>query len=242
MSKNNDTKDVLSKDEKLQMKLSDFIFANRKVLIVIVGVILVALIALGVVLYVNEKTTAKQFAQISSLQTAYGQLLSEDPTANGYQSKKDALVADLNALSSSGGRKYPAVRAEYTLGLIYWDDKDYQQALEAFLDVNSRMPSTYLGSLALFNAGAASEELGDDITALEYYQQVLDNYDSESAKNSKLNSNDAAPVAAKALFGIARLNEKSGNIDLAKASFQKLADEFPFSEYGKLAQNRLLLL
>ena len=51
-----------------------------------------------------------------------------------------------------------------------------------------------------------------------------------------------AAESPKALFGQARLQEKAGNIDLAKATFQQLADQFPSSEFAKLAKNKLVIL
>lgn len=230
MSNKNDQKIVETKSEKMQNGLSNFIIGNRKLLIIVGCAILVVLIALGVVLYMNDRNLEKQFTQIDSLQSTYTALMAEDATAEGYQAKMDSLVADLEALSVSGGKKYPGARAMYMLGLIYQDQADYQRAMAAFLDTHSRMSDTYLGSLALFNAGACAEDLGDDAKAMEYYQRVWDDYGNQAAESPK------------ALFGIARLNEKAGDTELAKATFQQLADEFPSSEYAKLAQNRLLLL
>lgn len=230
MSNKKDQKEVATKSEKMQNSLSNFIIGNRKLLIILGGVVLAVLIALGVVLYVNDRNLEKRFSQIDSLQSTYTSLMAEDASGEGYQEKLDSLVADLKALSVSGGKKYPGARAEYMLGLVYWDLADYQQAMDAFLNAHSRMPSTYLGSLSLFNAGACAEELGDDVKAIEYYQRIWDDYGNQAAESPK------------ALFGIARLNEKAGNTELAQATFQQLADEFPSSEYAKLAQNRLLLL
>ncbi len=230
MSNKKDQKEVATKSQKMQNGLSNFIIGNRKLLIIVGCAILVILIALGVVLYMNDRNLEKRFAEIDALQTSYVALMSEDTSSADYQGKVDSLIAELEALSQVGGKKYPGARAEYTLGLLYWDQADYQQAMDAFIETHSRMPKTYLGSLSLFNAGASAEQLGDDAKAMEYYQQLRDEYGSNAAESPK------------ALFGLARLNEKAGNTELAKAFFQQLADEFPASEYAKLAQNRLILL
>lgn len=230
MSNKKELTDVSSKSEKLQNGLSNFIGGHRKLLAIVGCVILVALIALGIILFVNDRNLDKRFEQIDSLKSSYTALLSEDSSSADYQGKLDALIADAENLSHVGGKKYPGARAEYLLGEIYWDQGNFQQAMDAFLNTHSRMPKTYLGSLSLFNAGACAEELGDDAKAMEYYQRIWDDYGNQAAESPK------------ALFGIARLNEKAGNMELASATFQQLADEFPASEYGKLAQNRLLLL
>lgn len=230
MSDKKEIKEVSPKSDKVQKKISNFLVGNHKVLIIIGCVLLVVLLAVGIVLYTNDKKVEKQFVQIDALQSSYATLMSEDTASADYQSKVDSLIADLEALSKAGGKKYPGARAEYMLGQIAWVNEDYQQAMDAFLNAYSRMPKTYLGSLSLFNAGACAENLGDDAKAMEYYQRIWDEYGTQAAESPK------------ALFGVARLNEKAGNTELAQATFQQLADQFPASEYAKLAQNRLILL
>jgi TolA-binding protein len=72
--------------------------------------------------------------------------------------------------------------------------------------------------------------MNNDALALEYYTKLIDEYGNNVAESPK------------ALFGQARLQEKSGNTELAKATFQQLADQFPSSEFAKLARNKLVLL
>ena len=72
--------------------------------------------------------------------------------------------------------------------------------------------------------------MGNVQLALEYYTRIIDEFGFE------------VPEAPKALFAQARLEEGRGNIELAKATFQQLADQFPYTEYGKLALNRIPFL
>ena len=72
--------------------------------------------------------------------------------------------------------------------------------------------------------------MGSDTLALEYYTRIIDEYGFTAAESPK------------ALFGQARLQQKMGNLELAKATFQQLADQFPNSEFAKLATNSLAVL
>ncbi len=229
MSNNNKDTAGLTLAEKTEASLNRFLGGNKKLLLIIVGLIIVALIVVGIVVSVNHKSLQNDFNQISLLEKSYTDVKAMDTEDASYQSTYDTLVSDLNALAD-GGKKYPNLRAEYLLGIVAFDAKEYQNAMDDFMKVYSEANGSYLGSLSLTNAAVAAEELGNDSLALEYYTKVIDEF------------GFAAAESPKALFGQARLEEKQGNTDLAKATFQQLADQFPNSEYASLATNRLALL
>ncbi|MFA7128006.1 MAG: tetratricopeptide repeat protein, partial [Sphaerochaeta sp.] len=178
---------------------------------------------------VSKSNLNKQFDLIDQLETTYSEIQAMDSEEEGYQAKYDDLLAQLTDLASKND-KYPALKAEYVLGMISFEKKEYQKAVDSFLAVHAKAEGNYLGSLSLSNAAASAEELGNDSLALEYYTQLIDEFGFTAAESPK------------ALFGQGRLQEKSNNLDLAKATFQQLADQFPSSEYAKLAINRLALL
>ncbi len=168
---------------------------------------------------------------IDNLQKSYTTWSSlEDKSSAEALKSFDSLVAELNALASKGGSKYPSVKAQYLLGMAYYGQENYEMALNNFLESAKKGKGTYMESLSIMNAAAVSEQLGNNVKALEYYQRVWDTFGNSAAE------------APKALFSIARLHEFNGNITLAKAVFQQLADEFPTSEYAKLAKTRLVIL
>mgnify|MGYP001134270189 CR=1 FL=1 len=215
--------------ERIEQSLNGFITRNKKLLIIILAVVVVGLITLGIVSSVTQKNQREQFNLIDELEATYAELLYTDSEDASYQGKYDSLVASLTELSAKG-KEYPNLKAGYLLGMLSFEESSYQTAMETFLSVYSNADGSYLGSLALTNAAVAAEELGDSSLALEYYTKVLDEFGFTAAE------------APKALFGQARLQEQNGNIDLAKATFQQLADQFPSSEFAKLATNRLALL
>lgn len=227
MAKKNET----TSSGKIESKFNNFLIAKKKLLIIVAVTILVIVAGLWIGLTVADNNADNMQLSIDKLQKTYSEwTYLEDKTTSEAQSMKETLETELADLAKKGGKSYPVLKAEYLLGLVTYEDGAYTDALNHFLTVAEKGSETYFGSLALFNAGVASEQLGDAQKALEYYQSVYDTYGSEAAES------------AKALFSVARLHEANGDIDLAMAVFQQLADEFSASEYAKLAQTRLVML
>ncbi len=229
MSKNSKDTAGLTLAERIEGSLNGFFGRNKTTLVVGAIIVVVGLATLGIVLSVSQNNLQEQFNEIDQLEASYVELQAMGSDNEAYQETYDELVASLTDLAGKGS-KYPSQKAEYLLGMIAFQDEAYQKAIDSFLSVYSNADGSYLGSLALANAAAAAEELGNDSLALEYYTKIIDEFGFTAAESPK------------ALFGQARLQEKSGNTELAKATFQQLADQFPTSEFAKLAINRVALL
>ena len=224
-------KEEVTTSGKLESKFNSFLVAKKKLLIIVAVAIVVIVAGLWIGLTVADNRADALQLSIDNLQDTYEQWsYLEDKSTADAQSTKDSLVAELTDFSQKGGKSYPVLKSEYLLGLIAYEDGSYEEALDHFESVHDRSGDTYLASLSLYNAGVASEQAGDTDTALAYYQAVYDTFGNEAAES------------AKALFSVARLHEANGNVDLARAVFQQLADEFSASEYAKLAQSRLVIL
>lgn len=215
--------------ERLEGTLNAFIGKNKKALLIALIVIIVALIGLGIGTSVSKSTLNKQFNLIDELEDTYVELQAMGSDDADYQTTYDALISDLQDLAEKK-KAYPSLKAEYLLGMIAFEQEEYQSALDSFFSVYGKSKDTYMGSLSLSNAAAAAEELQNSALALEYYTKLIDEFGFSAAE------------APKALFAQGRLQESSGNIELAKATFQQLADQFPNSEFGKLALNKVALL
>ena len=229
MSKNSNDTAGLTLAERIEGSLNGFFGRNKKTLIVVTLIVVVGLATLGIVLAVNQNNLQEQFNEIYQLEASYAELQAMGSDNEAYQETYDELVTRLTELAGKGS-KYPNLKAEYLLGHIAFQDGAYQKAIDSFLSVYSNADGSYLGSLSLANAAAAAEELGNDSLALEYYTKIIDEFGFTAAESPK------------ALFGQARLQEKFGDIELAKATFQQLADQFPTSEFAKLAINRIPFL
>ncbi len=215
--------------ERLERSLNSMLGKNKKYFLIALLIIVLALIGIGIGTSVSKSNLNKQFNLIDELEATYAEIQAMDSEAADYQTKYDELLAQLQDLAGKNAN-YPALKAEYLLGMVAFEKKEYQKALDSFFSVYGKADGTYMGSLALSNAAAAAEELKDTNLALEYYTKLIDEFGFSAAE------------APKALFAQGRLQENGGNLELAKATFQQLADQFPTSEFGKLAQNRLALL
>ena len=214
--KNLSTEKTLSTEEKMIGSVSTFFEKNKLILIVICAVIIVGILA--AIIAVNAVNSAKDKAQIkiAKLEQQYAEVLASD--AQDWT----ALTADLQAMVK--GSSYASVKSQYLLGLVYYQQQNYTEASDAFMKAYDLNKSIYLAPLSLANAAACAEEGGDSAKALELYNQIYNDYPESG-------------TAAKALFNVARMYYQQGNTQLAQATFAQVADYYPNSEYGKLAQN-----
>lgn len=219
----------LSLAERLEASLNSLLGRNKKLLLIVFIVIIVALVGLGIGTSISKSTLNKQFNLIDELEDSYASLQVMDSDDAAYQTKYDELIAQLTDLAGKKAN-YPSLKAEYLMGMIAFEKGEFQKALDSFFAVYGKAKDTYMGSLSLSNAAVAAEELDNSALALEYYTKLIDEFGFSAAE------------APKALFAQGRLQESGGNKELAKATFQQLADQFPGSEFGKLAKNRLALL
>ena len=214
--KNLSTEKTLSTEEKMIGKVSTFFEKNKMLLIVICAVIVVGILA--AIIAVNAVNNAKDKAQIqvAKLEQQYAEVLASE------EQDWTALTADLQAMVKGGS--YASVKSQYILGLVYYQQQNYGDAADAFQKAYELNKSIYLAPLSLANAAACAEESGDSAKALELYNQIYNDYPESG-------------TAAKALFNVARMYYQQGNTQLAQATFAQVADYYPNSEYGKLAQN-----
>jgi len=215
--------------EKIEVKLGRFFSRWGVVMGYIAIVVFIAAIALVSIGVYESKKQNKQFNTVDLLQNDYFALLTLGQDDEAYAQNRSDLLDGLNAMATKG-KGYPAIKAKYLLGMMAFDEESYQEAIDTFNAVYQMGKGTYFPPLALANAAASAENMGNVQLALEYYTRIIDEFGFE------------APEAPKALFAQARLEEGRGNIELAKATFQQLADQFPYTEYGKLALNRIPFL
>lgn len=224
MSKNTDLDEIQS--EKLEHRLSDFLSKHRNAVIGVFIAIVVIIIALLIADVVISKNKEKAFDKLSTAQTELTTAMSADSKSDAYQANIDNALVKIEALENVSG--YVGYKATYVSATASYNNKEYQAALDQFLKISEKAKGTYMGSLSLYNAIACEEQLGSNDKVIEYCQQLLDVYGNEAAESPKT------------MFTLARIYEKQGETKLAQSQFQQLSDQFPNSEYGKLAKNSLL--
>lgn len=215
-------KEELSAEERISDRIAEFV-QKKKDLIIGLLIFLVILIIV-VVISVSSTNKAKEKAQIriDELEQRYEAYV-QDNSEESYEELSAAL------LKAEKGKRYPSAKAAYLLGLLQASEKDYSSAIESFekcYKIGKKINKDfYLSALALLNEAVCEEELNNTEKALELYEKV-----------TEFKDNGAAP---KAIFSMGRIYYESSKLDLAKSSFQLLADQYPYSEYSKLAQNIL---
>lgn len=224
MNKNTDIED--SQSIAIEHKLSNFLSKNIKGVLIIVAIIVVILVGLLIADVVANKTSDKNVEALVSVETEYSEAVNADAESADYQQNIDAAIEKFVELKDVKG--YVGQKASLIVATNSFNNEDYQSALDDFLVISEKATGTYLGSLALSNAIASAEELGDSDKVIEYCQSLIDTYGNDAAESPKT------------MFTLARTYESNGDAKLAQSQFQQLADQFPSSEYGKLAQNSLL--
>lgn len=211
----------LSTEERISDKIASFVQKYKDSIIAFC--VLIVLLIVVVVIAVSATTKSREKAQyrIDELQQRYD-AFEGTLTSDEYEQFKKDLEKQIK------GKRYPSVKAAYLLGLTQYDMGKYDEAVESFEKCYKLNSDIYLSPLALVNAGASAENAGNLDKAIELYTMVLE-----------FEESGAAPKAA---FNLGRIYMQQGKSDLAKSNFQLLADNYPYSEYTKLAQAVLDLM
>ncbi len=212
----------LSAEEKLQNKISGFFERNAKTLLICAVALVVLAAVIVTVSVVSSNNREKAMVRIQGL---------EETVVGSYSGMEEADKA--NVISSlekeEKGKSYVAIKASYLKGLAYYQDQNYQAAYDAFMACVAKKADSYLAPVALVNAAAAQESLGNTAEALNLYNRVTTDY-KESG------------MGAKALFNTGRIYFQQGNTALALSVFNQLIDKYPSSEYSALANDILVLM
>ncbi len=225
----NKKEENLTSTERFAGKIENWLGLHSKLLTIIIAVLIVCIVALVVVLTVADKNNEKKYSALYGIEKQADALIVMDPSSDEYKNaRKDLEEAADSLIGSSSIKKYPAAKATMVLADIAYDNAEYDNALELYSAVAESQKKTYMVQVALMNAAACNEALGNTSDALAMYNKLWDDFGHDGV------------FASRALFNVARLYEKLGNTDLAIATYEQLAGEFgdSNSEYAKLATSR----
>ncbi len=212
--------------------LSAFILRNRRTLIILTSIIIIAVIATGITISTINKQLYKKTSQVELFYDDYTNWannsaeLSEEELQNAYLKLHDDLLQFID----STRKGYPELRALFTLASVEYQKENYKSAVDLFLQVFEDYPESHLAASAAMNTAVCYELLDDSESAVSYYQRVFENYGDRSSE------------APHAKFSIGRLYE--GMTEPAKAieAYRELSAVYPDSEWAKLAVSRLIAL
>ncbi len=223
-----DTTRNRSEEKNIRIVLSRFISHYRMVFIVLLGLIVVTLIAVGVYSTVNQKRVEDSAIAAEELQELY-----ED-----WNSAADDDQADLRSeLESKASevlkdyrRLYAAQRAYMVLGQLHYQSEEYDAAVENYESLADSFPKSYLAPIALMSAAAAWEQIEDYESAIAAYRRVSEEYA------------ESFPSVAYAIVSIGRLYEKMGQTGNAIEAYNEVIDNFSGSSWTNIAQDRIIYL
>ena len=211
----------LTTEQKLQNNISGFFERNLKLLVICSVAVVVVVLAVVIITSSVKKANDNAMINIQDLENkvlSYTTLEDDD---------KASLIADLE--KAEQGKAYVSLKASYLKGLAYYLGEQYQEAYDAFMVSVDKDSASYIAALAIVNAAACQEALGNATAAVELYTRVSNDFEISS-------------VGAKALFNTGRIYYQQGNKELAKTVFSQLVDKYPSSEYSALANDILVLM
>lgn len=224
-----ESKKELSKKDTFLISLSNFLQKNRIIFIIIIIALIVGIIAFTVVRESINNRVEKSTALAEEAQELYNQWVTEVD-----DSQKQVYREDCFELTDRIIEKYPkfyaAQRALFIRGNIYFDEENWQESSAAFESLYRDFPDSYLAPIALNNASVAYENEGKTEEAVDTLVKLTEAY------------KDSFPDVARIYFTKGRLYEELGDTEKATGEYEILVDDFPNSNWTKLARNRIIAL
>ena len=205
--------------------LTLFIVKFRFVFLGILLAGIVAVIAIGIVSSLNEKTVKAGLTEVDAVTNDYVTLKTSEAADSA---KEDELIARAQAVADKNGPAVVKVRANIIIAEIQFGRKNYEAARTAWLAAAEADKKSYTFGLCNYQCGICSEELGDLDNAVAYL-------------NAAAEFEDFADVP-RALFNIGRIEESRGNFDKAAETYKKLSTDYPSDQWATLAKSRALTL
>lgn len=227
----------LTKDQPMtaEEKVNNFFHAHRKAIFIILGVLAVLLVVFIMVVIFYSAQKNKATTEIEQLMLDFNKVKSEkiknsldeltDEEKRILAEEEDKLLESLKA--HTAGKGYASFVANSEIAEIYFNRKDWENALLAYEAAAKFQLKAYTAGVAYFNAGTCADELGDFEKAFDYYK--------------KASEVESFPLASRAFFNSARVQEQ---LDKEKAIeiYKKLVVDFPDSEWANLSKTRIIQL
>jgi len=195
-------------------------------LLVVLGVAAIALISTMVVNGRRQSLVESSTILIEEVEASFSLWL--EASQDGREQLDDGIVTQLELLVARHGNRYAGRRALQMLALRHVERTEWREAADKYRRL-SDFSEGYLSAVALGNAAAAFEELGDYAQAMTLYRDIVNLYPDGMA-------------GPRALFSIGRLREQQGEAVAAGDAYAELESLYASSQWSLLARNRLIYL
>lgn len=206
-------------------QVGTFVEKNHKPIIIISILICVAVIGVCIAYAVIENTNKSNIAKIDAIEyalTKNGSGLTDEEIATRQTAALDAIAPYLKKSGIAG------VRANMLAADVSMQKKDYKNSCTYWIAAAEDGKKSYTAPICYYNAAVCSEELNDNQAAETYYTKASE------AKDFLLITHT--------LFSLGRVQETSGDVKKAAATYKKMIDTYPNDGWTKLAQSRLISL
>lgn len=208
-------------------RINDFMHANRKIFLLLVGATLIGVVGLGVYSAVSSNLEVKSALALDSLEKSYKDFIALEEAEKAGSSV--ALIAEADKISATYGKRYAAVRASMIKAEILSAINDSTAAEKLFVSLAEIYPKSHLAPVAMANAAAIAENRGDTELALTYLTKIISTYPS-------------APGIGRIKLSIGRIFEATNLYDKAFETYTELIATGVESDWTKLAHDRIIIL
>jgi predicted negative regulator of RcsB-dependent stress response len=209
--------------------LSNFLTKYRTFFIILLVVIIVGLIAFAVAREVIDRRAEVSAVIVEDLQRDYQEWLTAVDDTN-KESLEESCREQIREILDRYPRTYAAQRAFLILGGMEFELENWTEAEKSFKSLYVRFSDSYLGAVALWNLSVVYERSDAPEAALE----TLETLETEFR--------DTYPDMPHVLFSLGRMEETLGDIEGARERYNDLVDNFPRSNWTKLARDRIIFL
>lgn len=142
--------------------------------------------------------------------------------------KENMVIPKLEELAKNA-TGYASYLAFYNIADIYFGRKDYAKAKDYYSKALEAVPNSYVLGVLFFNMAVCMEELAEsNDSVFEYYK-----------KSSEV---EDFPLKPRAMFNMARVQEKMGKIEDAIATYQDISEKYPDDDFALIGKTRIIEL
>ncbi len=215
--------------ERFKDGLAVFLSRNAKLLVIGFGVVLLILAGLGIWSIRYNARVNDSAALAEQIEEDFSTWLNTED-GEKKEKKEEELLERIDRAQSQFSGLYAEQRALLVKGHYQYSLEEYQEAAEAYSNLVSRFPKSYLAPVALYNAGTCYDESGKNEQAVESWDRLVQQY------------RDKTPLMAQTFFSLGRISEEQGQEKKAVEYYQRMEDSYPESDWTKLAKQRILVL
>jgi tetratricopeptide (TPR) repeat protein len=209
-------------------RLASFLRKYRVALTITLIVLIVLVIAYFAWTQLQTSVREKSTVLAEEAQSTFQEWQSE--TAQDKKDTTEKKLSDqLDAILKRYPRQYAAQRAYMIRGELAYEKKEWADAAQSFTTLSRSFPDSYLAPLGLLYAGMSYEQSGETDRALETYTSFTKRFKDDF-------------LMPRVLFSLGRLYEQKQDFKAAADSYNRLQDDFPLSNWTKVARNRIIEL